>query len=248
MGAFSRHENAVKTRMIMVTLPHISAKLVNMPRIAANLSAIKEKLPKNCQLVVVSKYRSVEEIREVYASGERHFGENRVQALIERKEALPDDIKWHLIGHLQSNKVKYIAPFIYMIHSIDSYKLLAEVNEQGRKNNRILNCLLQVHVAQEETKFGFTPEELKYMLQETQWRDLQNVQICGLMAMASNTQNQSLIESEYALVQSLFKELKLGIFSKSESFKEISIGMSSDYSTAIKHGSTLVRIGSAVFE
>lgn len=215
--------------------------------IAQNINAIKEQLPVGCKLIVVSKYREVQEIEAAYGCGQRLFAENRVQALLERKEVLPNDIQWHLIGHLQTNKVKYIAPFISMIHSVDSMKLLQEINKEATKNNRIIPCLIQLHIAQEETKFGLDASELDAFFAEYQHANLMNVSLSGLMAMASNTNDRRQIEAEFAAVQELFTTVKERYFARHAQFCELSIGMSSDYDIAITHGSTLVRVGSAVF-
>jgi PLP dependent protein len=220
--------------------------LAQMSHIAENISRIKAELGPT-QLIVVSKYRTVEEIQEAYNTGQRAFAENRVQALLERAEALPKDIEWDLIGHLQTNKAKYIAPFIHMIHSIDSLKLLEEVNKQAEKCARVIDCLLQVHVAMEETKFGFSEAELLAFLQAGEWKSLAHVRICGLMAMASNTEDKVLVQSEFARVQTLFQQCKQQFFATDDAFQHISTGMSSDYPIAIKEGSTMVRVGSAVF-
>lgn len=232
----------------MLLLKRKVTKLAKMSRIAENLRQIKESLGPEVDLIVVSKYRTVEEIESVYACGQRVFAENRVQALLERREALPGDIEWHLIGHLQSNKVKYIAPFVAMIHSVDSHKLLEEIHKQAEKQQRVIDCLLQVHVAQEETKFGFEPGELLEYLQTGAFRALASVRIRGLMAMASNTSDQEKVASEFEGIQTLFQSCKTRFFNDSPWFSEISTGMSSDYRIAIAHGSTMVRIGSAVFE
>ncbi len=215
--------------------------------IAQNIQTIKAQLPAGCKLIVVSKYREVQEIEAAYASGQRLFAENRVQALLERKEALPNDIQWHLIGHLQTNKVKHITPFISMIHSVDSMKLLQEINKEATKNNRIIPCLVQLHIAQEETKFGLDASELDAFFAEYQQANLMNVSLSGLMAMASNTDDRRQIEAEFAQVQTLFTTIKETYFADQDQFCELSIGMSSDYDIAIAHGSTLVRVGSAVF-
>lgn len=215
--------------------------------IAQNIQQIKSQLPATCKLIVVSKYREVAEIQTAYASGQRMFAENRVQALLERKEALPTDIEWHLIGHLQTNKVKYIAPFIAMIHSVDSFKLLQEINKEAAKNNRIIPCLLQLHIAQEETKFGLGVDELDAFFTEFGSVDLPNIALHGLMTMASNTDDKEVIHTEFALAQSLFQDIKAKHFADDARFCELSIGMSSDYDIAIAHGSTLIRVGSAVF-
>ena len=215
--------------------------------IAQNIQTIEDQLPTGCKLIVVSKYRGVEEIEAAYASGQRLFAENRVQALLERKEALPADIEWHLIGHLQTNKVKYITPFISMIHAVDSIKLLQEINKEAAKSNRVIPCLVQLHIAQEETKFGLDAGELDAFFVAYQNGNMTHVTLSGLMAMASNTDDRSQIAAEYAQVQSLFTTVKDKYFPDQAEFCELSIGMSSDYDIAIAHGSTLVRVGSAVF-
>lgn len=218
-----------------------------MSRIAENLDRISQKLGEKARLIVVSKYREIAEIQAVYQQGQRVFAENRVQALMERYEALPKDIQWHLIGHLQTNKVKYIAPFIACIHSVDSFKLLQEINKQAEKNNRIIDCLLQIYVATEDTKFGLEKSELMQLLEQEPWPELKNIRICGIMAMASNTDDLQQVENEFAEANRIFIEIKKRFFSEAEYFKELSIGMSSDYEIALRHGSTMVRIGSAVF-
>jgi PLP dependent protein len=215
--------------------------------IAQNIQTIEDQLPTGCKLIVVSKYRGVEEIEAAYASGQRLFAENRVQALLERKEALPADIEWHLIGHLQTNKVKYITPFISMIHAVDSIKLLQEINKEAAKSNRVIPCLVQLHIAQEETKFGLDAGELDAFFVAYQNGNMTHVTLSGLMAMASNTDDRSQIAAEFAQVQSLFTTVKDKYFPDQAEFCELSIGMSSDYDIAIAHGSTLVRVGSAVF-
>ena len=220
-----------------------------MSRIAENIDQIKKQLPESTQLIIVSKYREIQEIQEAYNSGQRIFAENRVQALLERREQLPTDIEWHLIGHLQTNKVKYIAPFIEMIHSVDSIKLLKEINKQAAANNRIINVLIQLHVAQEDSKFGIPPAHLPQFWSEfnAEKASLLNIQICGLMGMASLTDDTVQISNEFSLIQKLFIDAKENIFNDSPTFCELSIGMSSDYHIATEHGSTFVRVGTAVF-
>ena len=219
-----------------------------MKGIATRLDYIKKELGNDTRLIVVSKYRDIEEIKAVYDAGQRAFAENRVQALQERYEALPKDIEWHLIGHLQTNKVKYVVPFVKLIHSADSLKIIQEIDKQAAKINKVQDILLQVYVAQEETKFGLEPEEAKALLTNTDFRQLQNVRVCGLMAMGSNTTDAAQIKREFTRVANLFQELKSGAMQHNEAFKELSIGMSSDYPIAIACGSTMVRIGSKVFE
>jgi pyridoxal phosphate enzyme (YggS family) len=214
--------------------------------VAENILRIKQEIGQNVDLVVVSKYRTIEEIKQVYEAGMLHLAENRVQALLERKEALPDNIKWHLIGHLQTNKVKYIAPFIHLIQSVDSFKLLEEINKQGLKNNRVINCLLQVYIASEETKFGLSEEELMVLIKHPQLSEFKNINITGLMGMASNTDNIAQVEKEFKQLRHYFDNIKaLNLF---PDFQTVSMGMSGDYLLAIQCGSNMIRVGSKVFE
>ena len=215
--------------------------------IADNLKQVLAELPQGVRLVAVSKFHPNEAIEEAYQAGQRIFGESKVQEMTAKYESLPKDIEWHFIGHLQSNKIKYMIPYVAMIHGIDSYKLLAEVNKQAVKAGRTVNCLLQIHVAQEETKFGFSPEECREMLDAGEWKALAHVRICGLMGMASNTDNIEQINGEFRLLSSLFKEIKENWFADSDVFRELSMGMSHDYHEAIASGSTLVRVGSKIF-
>ena len=208
---------------------------------------IKDSLPEGVRLVAVSKTKPEEDIMTLYNEGQRIFGENKAQELKGKYEHLPKDIEWHLIGHLQTNKIKYIAPFVSMIHSIDSYELLKEVNKHAIKHERVLNCLLQFHIAQEETKFGFLLDECEAMLNDPSFADLQNIKICGVMGMASLTDNQEQIHREFHTLHEYFKLLKDKYFSNNPDFKELSMGMSEDYPIAIEEGSTLVRVGSAIF-
>jgi pyridoxal phosphate enzyme (YggS family) len=214
--------------------------------VAENILRIKQEIGQNVDLVVVSKYRTIEEIKRVYEAGMLHLAENRVQALLERKEALPDNIKWHLIGHLQTNKVKYIAPFIHLIQSVDSFKLLEEINKQGLKNNRVINCLLQVYIASEETKFGLSEEELMVLIKHPQLSEFKNINITGLMGMASNTDNIAQVEKEFKQLRHYFDHIQtLNLFPH---FQTVSMGMSGDYLLAIQCGSNMIRVGSKVFE
>ena len=215
--------------------------------IADNLKQVLAELPQGVRLVAVSKFHPNEAIEEAYQAGQRIFGESKVQEMTAKYESLPKDIEWHFIGHLQSNKIKYMIPYVAMIHGIDTYKLLAEVNKQAGKAGRTVNCLLQIHVAQEETKFGFSPEECREMLDAGEWKALAHVRICGLMGMASNTDNIEQINGEFRLLSSLFKEIKENCFAVSDVFRELSMGMSHDYHEAIASGSTLVRVGSKIF-
>jgi len=199
------------------------------------------------QLVAVSKTKPIEVIQEAYNAGQRIFGENQVQELMEKHAALPKDIQWHLIGHLQSNKVKYIAPFISLIHSVDSLKLLVEINKQALKNNRIIDCLLQIHIADEETKFGLDYDEVIELLRSETFPTLQNIRIIGLMGIATNTDKEKLIKEEFYELKTLFNGIKASFFRKDSYFKELSMGMSSDYKIAIEQGSTMIRLGSTIF-
>lgn len=216
-------------------------------RIGERITALRATLPQGVTLIAVSKYHPVEAVQAAYDAGQRDFGESKAQDLKAKYEQLPKDIYWHFIGHLQSNKVKYIAPFVHLVHSIDSYKLLNEVNRQGEKAGRIIPCLLQIHIAQEETKFGFTPQECKEMLTMNEWRNLENIELRGVMCMASNTDDTKQIEEEFATVQKLFNEIKETYFADNERFNIISAGMSDDYPIAIEHGSTHIRVGSSIF-
>jgi pyridoxal phosphate enzyme (YggS family) len=216
--------------------------------IADNIIALKRETDlNNVTLVVVSKTKPVEDIQEAYNAGQRIFGENQVQELVDKYEAMPKDIEWHLIGHLQSNKVKYIAPFITMIHSVDSLKLLQEINKQGLKNNRVIDCLLQIYIADEETKFGLSFDEAIELLRAPEFAELKNVRIRGLMGIATNTDNQKQLKDEFHELDTFFDGIKLSFFRKEDSFDELSMGMSSDYKLAMEHGSTMVRLGSTVF-
>ena len=215
--------------------------------IAENLQRIKNALPSNVLLVAISKFNPESAIEEAYAVGQRDFGESKVQELGGKYEHLPKDIRWHFIGHLQTNKVKYIAPYVYLIHSVDSLKLLKEINKHAIQNGRTINYLLQIHVAEEETKFGLTENECIEMLESDDWKALTNVQACGVMGMATNTDNNNQIRAEFVKIHQLFDTLKERFFKEDDSFKEISMGMSGDYSIAIEEGSTMVRIGSSIF-
>ena len=215
--------------------------------IADNLKQVLAELPQGVRLVAVSKFHPNEAIEEAYQAGQRIFGESKVQEMTAKYETLPKDIEWHFIGHLQTNKIKFMIPYVSMIHGIDTYKLLTEVNKQAAKANRTVNCLLQIHVAQEETKFGFSPEECREMLAAEEWKELTHIRICGLMAMASNTDNVEQIDQEFCFLSSYFKEIKSTWFPHSDDFCELSMGMSHDYHEAIAAGSTLVRVGSKIF-
>lgn len=215
--------------------------------IEERIKAIDATLPHGVTLIAVSKYHPVEAIAEAYNAGQRDFGESKAQDLRVKQSSLPDDIKWHFIGHLQSNKIKYIASFIHLIHSIDSYRLLCEVDKHGKKAGRIIPCLLQIHIAQEETKFGFTPDECVEMLEQGEWRSLHNIEIRGIMCMASNTEDTQQINTEFKTAHDLFNEIKGRFFRNSAAFDTMSAGMSDDYPIAIENGSTHIRIGSGIF-
>lgn len=215
--------------------------------VAKNLHEVLGNLPKEVRLVAISKYHPNEYLEATYNEGQRIFGESHEQELAKKQETLPKDIEWHFIGHLQTNKVKYIAPYISMIEAVDSYKLLKEINKQAAKNDRIINVLLELHIAEEETKYGLTLDDCRNMLEAGEWKDLQNVQICGLMMMASNTNETSIIEKEFDTATDFFDEIKGKYFAEIPTFKERSWGMSHDYKIAIKHGSTMVRIGTNIF-
>lgn len=215
--------------------------------IAKNLQQVWAELPQGVRLVAVSKFHPAESIREAYQAGQRIFGESKAQELQAKHEALPGDIEWHFIGHLQTNKVKYIAPYVTLIHSIDSPHLLAEVDRQAAKTGRTVDCLLQVHIAREETKFGFTPDECRQYLASGQWRQLEHVRLCGLMGMATNTDDMQQVQAEFQGLAALFREVKAAWFPQAPWFKELSMGMSHDYHEAIAAGSTLVRVGSHIF-
>ena len=218
-----------------------------MPDIRSNIERIRATLPSGVTLIAVSKYHPVEAIAEAYSAGQRHFGESKAQDLRSKHQALPQDIKWHFIGHLQSNKIKYIASYVHLIHSVDTLRLLQEINRHAANADRIIPCLLQIHIAQEETKFGFTPDECRAMLDEGTWRTLKNIQIRGLMCMASNTDDSTQIREEFEAVKALFDEIKLKHFADEASFDTLSAGMSDDYPIAIGAGSTHIRIGSDIF-
>jgi len=216
--------------------------------IADNLLKYKRELDDSAvKLVAVSKFQDADAVLEAYEAGQRVFGENIVQELVEKQEILPKDIEWHLIGHLQTNKVKYIAPFISLIESVDSLKLLQEINKQAAKNKRVIDCLLQVYIADEDTKFGLGFDEVVELLRSEEYQTLENIRIVGLMGIASNTKVEKQIRDEFEELKVLFDGIKLSYFRKAEYFKEVSMGMSSDYKIAVEEGSTMVRIGSSIF-
>jgi len=216
--------------------------------IADQITTLQEELSRlNVTLIAVSKTKSDEEILEAYHAGQRAFGENLVQELMRKQESLPKDIEWHLIGHLQTNKVKYIAPFIAMIHSVDSLKLLKEIDKQAKKAGRTIDCLLQIHIASEETKFGLDHVELIELLRSDEFNGLTNIRVRGLMGIATNTPNEKEIKEEFRELKSLFDGVKVSFFRGNEDFDTLSMGMSADYRIAIEQGSTMVRLGSTIF-
>jgi pyridoxal phosphate enzyme (YggS family) len=219
----------------------------DMNSIAENIEQLRKQLPAHVRLIAVSKTKPVSDIREAYQAGQRLFGENYVQEITEKQPLLPQDIEWHFIGHLQSNKVKYIAPFVHCIHGVDSFKLLKEISKQASKNNRVIHCLLQVHIAQEESKFGFDSEELLRECEAFNPNDYPGVQLSGLMGMASFTDDQTILQREFRQLKSTFETLRNGIFRDLSTFRELSMGMSSDWKLAIDEGSTMIRVGSSIF-
>ena len=214
--------------------------------IEENLIQVKKSIPNNVHLIAVSKTKPVSLIREAYNTGHLDFGENKVQELVNKQAELPKDIRWHMIGHLQSNKVKYIAPFIHMIHGVESFKLLKEINKQGKKHNRVIKCLLQFHIAQETTKFGLSYQDAIAILEDELYPELQNISICGVMGMATFSNDESLVLKEFDSLKEIFTKL-VTHSSITNDFKIISMGMSNDYELAIQKGSNMVRIGSKIF-
>ena len=215
--------------------------------VKGNLRKILNDLPEGVKLVAVSKYHPADYIMAAYDEGQRIFGESHEQEIRQKVNVLPKDIEWHFIGHLQTNKVKYIAPYIHMIDAVDSMKLLREINKQALKNNRVINVLLELHIAEEETKYGFSLDECREMLASGEWRELHNVRICGLMMMASNVDDDDIIRREMTLAADFFDEMKAKHFADDPSFCERSWGMSHDYPIALKCRTTMVRIGTSIF-
>ena len=215
--------------------------------VKGNLREVLSHLPQGVRLVAISKYHPNEYIEAAYAEGHRIFGESHEQELRQKHETLPKDIQWHFIGHLQTNKVKFIAPYVTMIEAVDSLKLLKEIDKQASKNERVIDVLLELHIAEEETKYGLTPEALRELLASGEWRELKHVRICGLMMMASYVDDTEQIRSEFRLAKSLFDEVKTKYFADDDAFCERSWGMSHDYRIAVEEGSTMVRIGTTIF-
>jgi len=218
-----------------------------MNDIRKNILSVRSELTEGVRLVAVSKFHPVEDLQSAYDAGQRIFGESHAQEVMAKESVLPKDIEWHFIGHLQTNKIKYIAPFISLIHSVDSLKLLKEIDKHAMKNGRVINCLLQIHIAQEDTKFGLTEEELTCLLESEEYRALSNIRIDGLMCMATNTDDEGLIRQEFKQMKQIFNKIKEKYFPESEHFCELSMGMSDDYHIAMQEGSTLVRVGSKIF-
>ncbi|MEQ8219295.1 MAG: YggS family pyridoxal phosphate-dependent enzyme [Arenibacter sp.] len=208
-----------------------------------NLKAIKASLPSHVQLVAVSKTKPIADIMEAYAAGQRVFGENKIQEMTEKQEVLPKDIEWHMIGHIQRNKVKYMAEYVTLIHGVDSLKLLQEINKQAKKHSRVIPCLLQIHIAEEDTKFGFDVKDLNELIASNEIKQLANIKIVGLMGMATFTDNTQQIRKEFKQLKNLFEKTKLAL----PHFSQLSMGMSGDYKIAIEEGSTLIRVGSSIF-
>jgi pyridoxal phosphate enzyme (YggS family) len=215
--------------------------------IGANIEKIKQQTGQKVKLIAVSKTKPVELLMEAYTAGQRLFGENKVQEMLGKYEQMPKDIEWHMIGHLQSNKVKYMVSFVGMIHSVDSLKLLEVINKEGEKNNRVINCLLQIFIADEEAKFGLDKNELIALLESDSYKQMKNIRICGLMGMATNTDDENKIRMEFRGLKQLCDEIKQHYFANQPTFKELSMGMSSDYLIAAEEGSTLIRVGSLIF-
>ncbi|NDI99716.1 YggS family pyridoxal phosphate-dependent enzyme [Flavobacterium sp. LaA7.5] len=215
--------------------------------IADNLHKIKSSLPENVTLVAVSKTKPVADLMEAYNAGQRIFGENKIQEMTEKWEQMPKDIEWHMIGHVQTNKVKYMAPFVSLIHGVDSLKLLKEINKQAKKNERVINCLLQMHIAEEETKFGMDEQELDELLNSEEFKQMENVKVTGLMGMATFTDSKEQIKKEFTQLKNIFDKYAAKPLTVNCQLSTLSMGMSGDYTTAIACGSTMVRIGSSIF-
>lgn len=215
--------------------------------VAEQITRLKQELPEGVNLLAISKYQPIEALQEAYDAGQRLFGENHIQEMAAKAAILPHDIEWHFTGHVQTNKIKYMAPFVSLIHAVDSFRLLREIDKHAAKHNRIIDCLLQIHIAQEETKYGLTMNECRQLLSTEPWRELRHVRITGLMAMGSNTDDMEQVRGEFRQIKQLFDELKATHFAEEPSFCHLSEGMTDDYPIAIEEGSTIVRIGSMIF-
>ncbi|MDN3595133.1 YggS family pyridoxal phosphate-dependent enzyme [Zunongwangia endophytica] len=211
--------------------------------VAENIKKYTEELPDTVDLVAISKTKPNEDIMEAYEVGQRIFGENKIQEMTDKWEALPKDIEWHMVGHVQRNKVKYMAPYVGLIHAVDSLKLLKEVNKQAKKHDRIIRCLLQIKIAEEDSKFGISAGDAEAILQSNEYKEFENVAVVGLMGMATNTENDDKVAEEFDYLHSVFKDFRI----KYPAIKELSMGMSGDYKVAVKHGTTMIRIGSSIF-
>jgi pyridoxal phosphate enzyme (YggS family) len=222
-------------------------KNLNMNNIGTNIETVTRGLKKGVRLVAVSKFHPATDLQAAYDAGQRIFGESHAQEVTAKAATLPKDIEWHFIGHLQTNKVKYIAPFVSLIHSVDSLKLLKEIDRQGMKNDRAIDCLLQIHIAKEETKFGLSENEVHSILASEEYARMRHIRICGIMCMATNTDDEEQIRQEFRQVKGMFDRIKTRFFADAEHFKELSMGMSDDYHIAMEEGSTLVRVGSKIF-
>lgn len=218
-----------------------------MPTVLENIKAIRSNLSDGVELIAVSKTKPNELILEAYKGGQRAFGENKVQEMVSKYESLPKDIEWHMIGHLQRNKVKYIAPFVHLIHGVDSPRLLTEINKRAQQCNRVIDVLLQIHIAQEQSKFGFNQEEVEQFLGSEEYQNMRYVNVKGLMGMATFTQDKAQVQKEFTSLKTLYDQLKNNFFSSKEDFSTVSMGMTGDYKIAEACGSTMVRIGSAIF-
>ncbi|MBR5846672.1 MAG: YggS family pyridoxal phosphate-dependent enzyme [Bacteroidaceae bacterium] len=215
--------------------------------ISSNIEHLRSSLPSGVSLLAISKYQPIEALREAYDAGQRMFGENHIQEMAAKASVLPCDIEWHFTGHVQTNKIKYMAPFVSLIHAVDSFRLLREIDKHAAKHDRVIDCLLQIHIAQEDTKYGFTIDECRTMLATEPWRELRHVRITGLMAMGSNTDDMEQVRSEFRQMKVFFDELRSTHFADEPPFCQLSEGMTDDYPIAIEEGSTIVRIGSMIF-
>lgn len=215
--------------------------------IAHSIQSLHSSLPNGVSLLAISKYQPIEALKEAYDAGQRLFGENHILEMAAKAEALPKDIEWHFTGHVQTNKIKYMASFVRLIHAVDSFRLLREIDKHAAKHDRCIDCLLQIHIAQEDTKYGLTIEECHHLLSDEPWQELQHVRIVGLMAMGSNTDNMTQVRNEFHQMKTLFDELKATYFNDAPHFSQLSEGMTDDYPIAIEEGSTIVRIGSLIF-
>lgn len=215
--------------------------------VAEQITHLQKELPEGVRLLAISKYQPIEAIQEAYDAGQRMFGENHIQEMAAKAAALPKDIQWHFTGHVQTNKIKYMAPFVSLVHAVDSFRLLREIDKHAAKHERRIDCLLQIHIAQEDTKYGLTVDECRQLLANEPWRELEHVRITGLMAMGSNTDDMEQVRHEFRQIKGLFDELKEKYFANEPSFSQLSEGMTDDYPIAIEEGSTIVRIGSMIF-